>query len=130
MTVGSIPAMKITSAVIAAKLLFARMLHVSARKYDTQRVVHRRFAACLLPRSSRTQLLAQDELQGRPVLVERGGLYVHQPPRQDELAQAVLADVADVAGGLARPGDPQRTVGIERCNQHSETALELCPAIE
>jgi hypothetical protein len=31
--------------VTAAKLLFARMLRVSARKYDTQRVVHRRFAA-------------------------------------------------------------------------------------
>src|SRR2546421_1684509 len=129
MTVGSIPETNITSAGIAAKL-FPRMLHLSAQRDDRERVVHRRAGARLLPSSSRTQLLAPDELQGRPVLVERGDLDVHQPPRQDELAQAVLADVADVAGRLARPGDPQRTAGIERSDQHGETAFELCPAIE
>lgn len=53
-------------------------------------------------------LPAPHQLEPGPVRVDRGHLDVHQTQRERRVADRVLGDVADVAGRLARPGDPER----------------------
>lgn len=54
-----------------------------------------------------TELAPPHEAQPRPVLVERRDLHVDEPHGQRDVADVLVVDVAVVATGAPRPGDPQ-----------------------
>ncbi|WP_340377062.1 hypothetical protein U5640_19645 [Streptomyces sp. SS7] len=51
-----------------------------------------------------------DELEAGPVLPQRGDLHIDEAEGQEEITESVLGEVADMAGGLAGPGDPEHGV--------------------
>jgi hypothetical protein len=56
-------------------------------------------------------LCPPDDLQARPVVVDRRDLHVDQAARERGVTDRVLGDIADVPCGLAWPRNPERSGG-------------------
>jgi hypothetical protein len=101
------------------------------REHRSRRVAAQRLSpATRSEREPGSKILAPDELQSRPVVIESGDLDIHEPDRQDDLAQPVLADIADMARSLAWPRDPEAPVDTQCSRQDRKAAFQPHPLVK
>src|SRR6185436_1012340 len=72
------------------------------------------------------QLLADDELQPRPGLVDGAHFDVDEPERQGDFAHGVFGDVGLDLRGFLRPRDPDRGVLLHPGDRGPQLLVEPC----
>ena len=67
---------------------------------------------------------ASDEAQGRPGVVDRAHLVVHEARGQAGVADGAVIEIGANPGAALGPGDPQAAARLERHDERVETAFE------